>query len=271
MSVRTPTYSIFLWLVLALATPVTTTAQPGTINVATGDVFRFDVRVVTESSDSVQAAAEFTFEATEAGADAIGWRHAITAPRFLRNGANAAGERPLATATQFSVGRDGRIAAPSRYGGPWGDSAVNALAALGFTERHFLQLFFLQAAFATHAAGDTWSRRRDDTAASEGGRIEQHYTVNFAHEGAVDTLGRRTIRIRFTFAVESITFSGRPRAAHGALTVGGTIGGVAYYDTRDGLVVAFLSHHDMRNTETGNAATGAAQRLRGSVEIVRKE
>ncbi len=303
---------------LALFVGTTLLAQPRTINVKTAHRYDFNVSVRSvmgvgfDAADSTRIDARrtstlagvFMLKAQRMWPDSIDWEHAVA---FVEG--RAVAQLGRSSNTDMTVrsgnirsGYDGSVTAGTHYEGAWGDDFAAVLESIGFSERHFQQLFLLQGAFAAHSAGDTWERRRDGLSTDSGRTIDQHYTVHFQHDGAVDTLARHTIRIRFRFDVDSIvtTTSGATSAASRILrgrrgdavtasktnantaarhrsTVRGVITGAVYYSLDDGLVVAFRSEHSMSGTFTtsfaGKSATSEQSgitRQSGMLEISRR-
>lgn len=293
-------------------------AQPRTITVKTGHRYDFNVslRSVTsmrfDGADTAQVDARRTSELTgvfmlkaqRMWRDSIDWEHAVAfvgGRAVAEMGRKGSGDLTVRT-RNIRSDYDGTVTAGTHYEGAWGEDFAAVLESIGFSERHFQQLFLLQGAFAAHAVGDAWERRRDGVSADSNRTIDQHYTVRFHHEGATDTLARHTLCIRFRFDVDSIvtTTTGPVSNASRALrskrgdavmasratgelaphhrsVVRGVITGFVYYSVDDGLVVAFRSEHSMSGTFSTSfdgkpsipARTGASK-VNGKLEITRR-
>lgn len=301
---------------LALLVNTTLLAQPRTINVKTGHRYDFNVALRSvmgvgfDAADSTRIDARrtsalagvFMLKAQRMWPDSIDWEHAVAfvEGRAVADLGRSSHRDMVVRSGNIRSGYDGAVTAGTHYEGAWGDDFASVLESIGFSERHFQQLFLLQGAFAAHSAGETWERRRDGVSADSGRTIDQHYTVHFQHDGAVDTLARHTIRIRFRFDVDSIvtttsgpvsrasrTLRGR-RAGAASRTpaemspvhrsaVRGVITGTVYYSLDDGLVVAFRSEHSMSgmfSTSMGGKPATPEQsgitRQNGTLEIARR-
>ncbi|HVZ37660.1 MAG TPA: hypothetical protein VHI13_00125 [Candidatus Kapabacteria bacterium] len=289
------TRTIFTALIVAgLATPMLNAQQKATINVSKNQKYLFDVAITTTASmnytSTMQSVADrsgkpvttvlgarFVLIPNDVRSTEVDWGHEILTPTYNVTGTdNPFKNLPFTGgAHNFTVGTNGVVASEPVYTLPWGMLAATTLERLGISERHFNQFFFLQSALARHRRGDTWERRHDDTTVIGLLRIRQHYTARFTHEGIVDTLKMKTVRVRFELAIDSIANDLNARNApsgkrfepetHDFVDAGsnspqvesethdlvhGVIRGVVYYSLRDGMVVAFNSTHTISIRES---------------------
>ncbi|MBS1911490.1 MAG: hypothetical protein JST22_05855 [Bacteroidetes bacterium] len=297
------TRTIFTTFIVAcLAAPMLNAQQKTTLNVSKNRKYLFDVAITTTSSmnytSTMQSVADrsgrpvttvlgarFVLTPSEVRSADVDWAHEILSPTYNVTGAeNPFQDVPFAGgAHNFTVGTNGVVTSEPIYTLPWGMLAATTLERLGISERHFNQFFFLQSALAQHRRGDTWERRHDDTVATGLLRIRQHYTARFTHEGTVDTLKTKTVRVRFELAIDSIANDLDARNApagkrfepevHDFVDAGsnspqvesethdlvhGVIRGVVYYSVRDGMVVAFNSTHTISMRESSTNVIGIA-------------